>query len=115
MTGIFNYIHELIKSWTNVHIANEIRYKLAFYKPVEIQQVPYNDWPGNWKYTKNTARNICNTMYPRELEEYAVRWSFDDTFQVKTATQTQWNLGWNTSTTTAPNPNNPLNRWSWNK
>jgi hypothetical protein len=92
INGILEYIYALIKHWVTVQLANEIHFKIAFYKPSEISEVTYGNWPGSWRFTKNTNQTICGSYLPSALSEYTVRWSFDDNYQIKTGAQTQWNF-----------------------
>ncbi len=103
--GILLYLQELIRKSVSLEVANEIRFKIAYYSPPEIINVSCSSWPGSWQYTKNTNRTICGTLLVAQLPEYTARWTFDDNYRVKNSTSI-----WNTQS-----PNNQYNRWNWNK
>ncbi|KKL64480.1 hypothetical protein LCGC14_2164600 [marine sediment metagenome] len=98
--GILLYLYELIKKSVSLQVANEIRFKVAYYSPREIINVPFSQWPGDWRCIKTTIQTICGTLLPAQLSEYAARWTFDDNYRIK-ETANIWNIN-----------NRP---WTWNK
>ena len=81
--GILRFIHDLIKDTTTVNIANDIGFKIAFYKPEELPMVSFTGWYGVWSYTKKTSKTICGTSYPVSLPEYLAHWKFDNNYRIK--------------------------------
>jgi len=96
INGILNYIHTLIQHWVTAEVANEVRFKIAFYKPTELSTIAYTGWLGDWRFTKNVNQTICGDSLPSTLSEYATRWTFDNNYQIKKGFQSQQNL-WSTS------------------
>lgn len=86
LPGILEIIHQLIKTNSNPQIANEIRYKIAFYRPPAIT-IDHNNWVGGWRFTKKTTTTICSIDIGGECEEYVARWLFNDDYSIRPKNQ----------------------------
>lgn len=92
MRGILEFIHHTIKDMVPVYVANEVQFKIAFYRPPELEEINYSHWYGHWRFTKVTMQTICGGKLTSLMPEYVTRWSFDQNYNVKTNVTAQWNL-----------------------
>jgi hypothetical protein len=79
---ILEYILHSVKALVDVKLANEIGFKIYYYKPSEVSHYIINSLRKSWRINKNVRSNIFGTPLEVQHDAYQGKLMFDKFFNI---------------------------------